>query len=336
MRSKNVLLVGGAGYIGLNIAILLYSKNYNLFMIDNLSNSKKKYIELLKSKLGIRFIFKKMDARNTTALHKLIKNQNINSIIHLAGYKNAEQSMLNPSFYYFNNVSSTVSILRAIKNTKCHNVIFSSSACVYGNPNKNPIKENAPLNFENIYGHTKLVSEEIIKFYASNQNKVKYAILRYFNPIGSDKSNLIGDSPKDASNNLMPNILTAYRKKNKKIKIYGKNYSTKDGTCVRDYIHIDDLSLGHSYALKKLEKASKSFTVNLGTGKGHSVLEVINTFNNVNNVNIRYSFDKKRKGDVPAYYADSKKANKFLRWKAKKSLKDMCKSAFNFEEIKNY
>ena len=329
MQNKNVLLIGGAGYIGLHVAILLFSKGYKISIVDNFSNSKKKYIKIINKSLGIKLNVHNFNAINRQKLKSVIINNKINFIMHFAGFKSAEESMLNPDKYYLNNIKSTINILRVMEETKCKNILFSSSACIYGKPNKNPINENEELKFENVYGHTKLVSEELIKSAINPKKKYNYAILRYFNPIGAHSSGLIGDDQKKNFNNLIPNIIKSL-KGNCKIKIFGKNFNSHDGTCVRDYVHVEDIAYGHYLSLKKIRSDNESFTINLGTGIGYSVLDVIDTFNKVNETKIKYEFKSARKGDVDIYYASPKKANKYLKWKAKKNLAEMCKSSFNF------
>ena len=330
MKVKNVLLLGGAGYIGTHAAVYLSNNNYKVSIVDNFSNSKKKYINRMEKITKNKVDIHNFDIKNSKKLTNLIKNNRVESVIHFAAFKSAEESMINPHKYYSNNINCTLSLLKAVSNSNCRNILFSSSACIYGRPKKNPIAEFSDLNFENVYGHTKLISEEVIKSFLSIKNKKRFAILRYFNPIGSHKSGIIGDDPLLESNNLMPNILKTLGKNNKKIKVYGNNYPTKDGTCIRDYIHIQDLVEGHFLALKKLEESDNNFTINLGTGQGYSVLDVINKFNIANNTQVDFVYHPKRKGDVDSYYSDVKKAKKLLTWKASRSLESMCRSAYKF------
>ncbi|WP_440915364.1 UDP-glucose 4-epimerase GalE [Candidatus Pelagibacter sp.] len=321
----NLLITGGLGYIGAHLAVELLKSNANVFILDDLSNSKiqkKKNIEKL-SKKKIKFI--KNDLSNYKILSKILKKNKIHTVFHLAGSKAVNESFFKPYKYYLNNSFKTMQLLRAMHESDVNNIIFSSSATVYGVKNKNGIKEDGYLEPINPYGTSKLISEKLIIDQSKIKKKFNYIILRYFNPIGYHPSGLLSD---DKSNdNLVPNLINKLRLK-KPFLIYGRDYDTKDGTAIRDYIHINDLISAHVSSLKYLYK-NKNEIFNVGTGKGYSVLEILKTFDKVLNRKITKKFVKRRKGDPAIIYCSNLRIKKKLNWRPMHNLKDMCKYALN-------
>jgi UDP-glucose 4-epimerase len=319
----NLLVTGGLGYIGAHLSVELLKARINLFLLDDLSNSKilkKKNIEKL-SKKKITFI--KNDLSDYKKLSKILKNYKIDAVFHLAGSKSVNESFSKSYEYYLNNSFRTLQLLRAMHDSKVNKIIFSSSATVYGIKNKNGIKENANLEAINPYGTSKLISEKLIIDQSKIYKNFNYIILRYFNPIGYHPSGLLSD---DKSNdNLVPNLLNKLKLK-KPFLIYGSDYKTKDGTPVRDYIHINDLISAHVLCLKYINKI-KNEIFNVGTGKGYSVLEILKTFNKVLNKKIQTKFVKRRKGDPAIIYCSNTKIKQKLKWKPIHSLSDMCQHA---------
>ena len=325
---KNILVTGGLGFIGSHTVVELCKNNYNVIIIDNLSNSNIDVLDKLKKITKKEIIFYEDDVCNKEALKKIFKKEKIDAVIHFAGFKAVGESVEKPLKYYRNNLDSTLSLLEVMDEFACYNLIFSSSATVYGKPKSLPIKEDFPLSTTNPYGTTKLFIEHILEdLYASN-NKWNITILRYFNPIGADKSGLIGENPKDIPNNLMPYILKVVTKELPVLRIFGNDYDTVDGTGVRDYIHVSDLAYGHVLALKNKKEGLKIY--NLGTGHGTSVLELVKTFEKVNNVKVNREITKRRPGDIDACFASCDKAFKELGFKAKYDVEEMCLDAYNF------
>ena len=327
-----ILLTGGLGYIGSHTAIELLENGYELIIIDNLSNSKievKDRIEKITNKKIKCYIF---DVRDEKKLDKIFKKHKIESVIHFAGYKSVNESTKIPNNYYDNNINSTLTLLKVMKKYCVKNLVFSSSATVYGRAKSMPIHEDFPLSASNPYGRTKLFIEEILKDNFQADKSLNIAILRYFNPVGAHSSGLIGEDPNGIPNNLMPYITKVATKKLKILNIFGNDYPTKDGTCIRDFIHVCDLANGHLKALKKLETNCGLVIYNLGTGKGYSVFEMVNTFNKACKVKINYQFAPRREGDIDCCYASAKKAEKELNFKATRTLEDMCLSSYLFEK----
>ncbi len=325
---KKVLVTGGLGFIGSHTVLELIKNNYEVVIVDNLSNSSIDVLDKLKKITGKDITFYENDVCDKKALKKIFKNEKIDGVLHFAGYKAVGESVLKPLMYYRNNVDSTLSLLEVMEEFGCYNLIFSSSATVYGNPKSLPIKEDFPLSTTNPYGTTKLFIEYILKDLYTSNNKWNITILRYFNPIGADKSGLIGENPRDIPNNLMPYIMKVATNELPILKIYGNDYNTVDGTGVRDYIHVVDLAHGHVLALKNPKKGIKIY--NLGTGHGTSVLELVNTFEKVNNIEINKVIVERRPGDIDACYASCDKAYDELGFKATYSVDEMCRDAYNF------
>lgn len=328
----SILLTGGLGYIGSHTAVELLQKNEDIIIVDNLSNSKIETVEKLKKITGKNFKFVKADLKDFKATEKLFKKHNISAIVHFAGLKAVGESVQIPVEYYENNLMSTLNLLKCMKKYKVNNLVFSSSATVYGVNQTMPLKEDFPTGATNPYGRTKLFIEEILKdCHIANPN-LNIAILRYFNPIGAHESGLIGEDPNGIPNNLMPYITRVATGKLKELSIFGNDYPTKDGTGVRDYIHVCDLANGHVLALEKLKENPGVFICNLGTGNGFSVLEIVNTFNAVNGNLVKYKFAERRPGDIAICYADTTKAKNELNFTVTRTLQDMCKSSYEFEK----
>ena len=323
-----ILVTGGLGYIGSHTVIELIKNNYEVVIIDNLSNSKIKVLDKLKKITGKEIKFYREDVCNKEALRKIFKENNIDGVIHFAGYKAVGESVLKPLMYYRNNIDSTLSLLEIMEEYRVYKIIFSSSATVYGKPESLPIYEDFPLSTTNPYGTTKLFIENILNDLYISNNKWNITILRYFNPIGADKSGLIGEDPNGIPNNLMPYIVKVATGKLPCLNVYGNDYDTIDGTGVRDYIHVCDLARGHVLALENSIGGLKIY--NLGTGHGTSVLELVNTFERVNNVKVNKKIAERRPGDVDACFASCEKAFNELGFKAEKTIEDMCRDAYNF------
>ena len=326
-----ILLTGGLGYIGSHAAVELLESGYDVAIIDNLSNSKEDVKEKIERIAGKKVSFYKGDVRDYSLLTKIAKENKIEAIMHFAGYKAVGESVKKPLDYYDNNINCTLALLRLMKEFEIKNLVFSSSATVYGQAKTMPIYEDFPVTATNPYGRTKLFIEEILKDEYIADNSLNIALLRYFNPIGAHKSGLIGEDPNGIPNNLMPYITKVATGKLEKLSIFGNDYNTKDGTGVRDYIHVCDLAEGHVKALKKLEKNPGLVVYNLGTGVGYSVLEIVNTFNEVCGNKVKYEIVDRRPGDIDICYASPEKAEKELGFKAKRTLKEMCESSYYYE-----
>ena len=327
-----ILVTGGTGYIGSHTVVELLDNNYEVVIIDNLVNSKEDVIDKIEKITNKKVKFYKEDLRNKDALDKIFKKEKIDAVIHFAGLKAVGESVEKPLLYYENNLDSTLTLLEVMNENNCKKIVFSSSATVYGSPKKLPIKEDFPLSTTNPYGTTKLMIEHILQDMYVSDNNWSIIILRYFNPIGAHRSGLIGENPNGIPNNLMPYIVKVANKELKELKVFGNDYDTKDGTGVRDYIHVVDLAKGHIKALNKTDDNGVHI-YNLGTGNGYSVLEIVNTFKKVNNIDIPYIIAPRRSGDIASCYADPSKAKKELNWEAEFGIEDMCKDAYNF--IKN-
>ena len=327
-----VLLTGGLGYIGSHTAVELLNNGYDVEILDNLYNSNIKTKNKIKKITGKDVKFYKVDLLNFKKLDEVFKTGNFDAVIHFAGLKAVGESSKKPLLYYENNISGTINLLKVMQKYNVNKLVFSSSACVYSDKNKAPFKEDAILNPINPYGRTKLFIEEIIKDFCSASPNFKAIILRYFNPIGAHESGLIGENPNGIPNNLMPYITRVAFGKLKELSIFGNDYNTKDGTGVRDYIHVVDLANGHLAALKTIDKLNGYEIYNLGTGQGYSVLEVVNTFNKVCGNKVKYKFVERRAGDAEIVYACPEKAKKELNFKTTKTLEEMCYSSYNFEK----
>ena len=325
-----VLLTGSCGYIGSHTLVELLDRGYEVVGIDNFSNSKREVIDNIKKITGKDFVFYEGDVCDKTILEKIFNENKIDIVIHFAGYKAVGESTLKPLMYYRNNIDSTLSLLEVMDEYNCHNFIFSSSATVYGKPHTLPIKENFPLSTTNPYGTTKLTIEYILKDLYKSNNDWNIVILRYFNPVGAHKSGLIGENPNVIPNNLMPYIVKVANKEYDHLNVFGNDYDTPDGTGVRDYIHVVDLAVGHIKAIDDILNNCGLDIFNLGTGNGYSVLDIVNSFEKVNNVEVPYEIKPRRDGDIDACYADPTYAYEKLGFKASHSLDDMCKDSYNY------
>ena len=327
-----ILLTGGLGYIGSHTAVELLNNNYDVVIIDNLSNSKIETKTKIETISGKAITFYKGDVRNAELLAKIFSNHDIESVIHFAGYKAVGESTQKPLEYYDNNINSTLVLLDVMRKFGVKNLVFSSSATVYGRAKSMPIYEDFELSASNPYGRTKLFIEEILRDYFYADSSLNIAILRYFNPVGAHPSGLIGEDPNGIPNNLMPYITRVATGKLQKLSIFGNDYPTKDGTGVRDFIHVCDLANGHVKAVQKLETNCGLVTYNLGTGVGYSVLDIVNSFIKTCDVDVPYTFAPRRPGDIDTCYASPEKAERELGFKATRTLDDMCKSSYNFEK----
>lgn len=322
-----ILVTGGLGYIGSHTVVELCDNNYDVVIIDNLSNSKIEVLNKLEQITGKKIKFYLGDVCDKSILNEIFSNENIDKVIHFAGFKAVGESVLNPLKYYQNNLETTISLLEIMEKYNVYDIVFSSTATVYGNPEVLPVKEDFPLSTTNPYATTKLFIERILKDLYISNNKWNVTILRYFNPIGSHKSYLIGEDPNGIPNNLMPYIVKVSVGELDVLSVFGDDYNTPDGTGVRDYIHVCDLAKGHVLALSKM-KGYKYY--NLGTGKGTSVLELVHAFEKANNVKINKKITERRPGDVDIYYADTKKALDELGFKTEYDIIDMCKDSYNY------
>lgn len=330
-----ILVTGGCGYIGSHTCVELLDANYEVVIIDNLSNSKEDVIEKIKTITNKNIKFYKGAVQDKELLSNIFTNENIDAVIHFAGLKAVGESVEKPLIYYRNNLDSTITLLEVMNEFNCKKLVFSSSATVYGNPASLPIKEDFPLSTTNPYGSTKLFIENILRDLYTSDNTWSIAILRYFNPVGAHKSSLIGEDPNGIPNNLMPYIVKVANKELDHLNVFGNDYDTVDGTGVRDYIHVVDLAKGHLKAIEKIKNTNICDAYNLGTGTGYSVLEMVEAFKKVNNIEVPYEIVKRRPGDISACYADPKKALKDLNWQAEKTLEDMVKSAYDYVSKNN-
>ena len=326
----SVLVTGGAGFIGTHTCVELLNNNEEIVVVDNLSNSKFEAIKRVEELTGKKIKFYKVDLLDEALLQKVFDENTIESVIHFAGLKAVGESVEKPLLYYQNNVSGTTILLKVMSKYNIKKIVFSSSATVYGTPKEVPIKEDFPLSTANPYGTTKLMIEQILEDVYNSDNEWSIALLRYFNPIGAHKSGKIGENPNGIPNNIMPRLLNVALGKVDSLTVYGNDYPTKDGTGVRDYIHITDLSIGHLKALERIRKQKGIDSYNLGTGIGYSVFEIINTFEKSTGVKLKYHITPRRPGDIAEYFSDPTKAKKLLGWEAKLDLAQMCTDAWNF------
>ncbi len=340
--NNNILVTGGAGYIGSHTCVELLEADYNVTVIDNLSNSKIRSIERIETITGKTLNFYQLDIRDKAALATVFAKENFDSVIHFAGLKAVGESCLRPLAYYDNNFCGTVALTEVMAEAGVHKLVFSSSATVYGDPHAVPIVENFPLAATNPYGRTKLMIEDLLRDIAATDalsevtTPWKIALLRYFNPIGAHQSGLIGEDPNGIPNNLMPYISQVAIGRLQRLSVFGDDYPTSDGTGVRDYIHVVDLAQGHLKALQALAEPRFSRGVcrafNLGTGKGYSVLELIETFERVTGKKIDYKIAPRRSGDIAECYADPGFALQELKWQARKNLADMVADSWRWQQ----
>lgn len=327
----NILVTGGAGYIGSHTCLELLNANYEVIVVDNLDNSKKEAVRRVEKITGRKLSFYKLDLLNKSDLEEVFEKHAIDSVIHFAGYKAVGESVEKPLAYYHNNITGTLHLCEVMQAAGVRNLVFSSSATVYGDPESVPIKEDFPLSATNPYGRTKLFIEEILRDLNTAETDWNIALLRYFNPVGAHASGKIGEDPNDIPNNLMPYISQVAVGKLEQLSIFGDDYPTKDGTGVRDYIHVVDLAIGHLKALEKLEEDPGLLTYNLGTGEGYSVLEVVKAFEKATGQEIPYQITGRRAGDIAECYADPSKARRELGWQAERNLEDMCRDVWKWQ-----
>lgn len=331
---KNILVAGGAGYIGSHTVVELVNAGYNPIIVDNLSNSKEESIKRVEQIINKKLTFIKADVLDKDAIRAIFKEYKIDAVINFAGFKAVGESCQKPIEYYHNNIGGLIALVEVMREFNCKNLVFSSSATVYGDPESVPIKEDAKLRTTNPYGSTKLFIEYILKDICKADSSWNVAILRYFNPVGAHESGLIGEDPNGIPNNLCPYITKVAVGKLDCLNIFGNDYDTIDGTGVRDFIHVVDLSKGHVLAVNKILENSGLVIVNLGTGTGYSVLEMVNAFSKALGKEIPYKFAPRRPGDIGTCYSDPSKAYEVLGFKAEKTLDDMCRDALNFQ-LKN-
>ena len=327
-----VLVTGGAGFIGSHTAVELLNAGKEIVILDNFSNSKPQSLEAIKKITGKDFKFYEMDYLDREKLEKVFEENEIDSVLNFAGFKAVGESVEKPIEYYTNNISGALVLLDTMKKYGVKKFVFSSSATVYGEPERIPITEDCKTGgTTNPYGTSKLFIEQILKDIYNSDNTWDIAILRYFNPVGAHESGLIGEEPQGIPNNLMPYVVRVAAGKLKELSVFGNDYDTPDGTGVRDYIHVVDLAKGHIKALEKLEKEGKGlFIYNLGTGKGYSVLDMVKAFEKSTGKKVAYKIAPRRAGDIATCYSDPTKAKEELGWKATKTLDEMCKDSWNF------
>lgn len=328
-----ILVTGGAGFIGSETVIALIEKGYEVSIVDNLYNSKKEVLNRIKTLTGVMPTFYEIDCCDMASFRKVFEAEHFDAVIHFAGLKAVGESVAKPVEYYSNNLISTCNLLTLMKEFNVKKLVFSSSATVYGVPDRVPLKETDPVkSATNPYGETKVMIERIITDYCAADKSMNAVLLRYFNPIGAHPSGLLGEDPNGIPNNLMPYICQVAIGKLKCLKVYGDDYPTPDGSGIRDYIHVVDLALGHVATIKKLEENPGLVIYNLGTGKGTSVLEMISAFEKATGVKIPYEIVGRRAGDVAENYAECDKAKNELGWVAKYNVIDACRDAYNFQK----
>ncbi|MGM9882450.1 MAG: UDP-glucose 4-epimerase GalE [Bacilli bacterium] len=326
-----ILVTGGTGFIGSHTVVELLNSNYEVVVIDNLSNSKIEVIDKIKEITSKEVTFYEGDVCDKSLLEKVFKENNIDAVIHFAGYKAVGESVKKPLMYYRNNIDSTLTLCEVMNEYNVKNIVFSSSATVYGTPKSLPIKEDFEVNHAtNPYGETKIIIERILNDIYIADNNWNIALLRYFNPIGAHKSGLIGENPNDIPNNLMPYIVKVASGELKELSIFGNDYDTIDGTGVRDYIHVVDLAKAHIKAVEWTFKNEGIDAFNLGTGKGYSVLELVEAFKKYNHVDVPYKIVGRREGDIASCYADVSYAKEKLNWSSTLDIEEMVKDAYNY------
>ena len=327
----NVLVTGGAGYIGSHTVVELQKAGHHVCIVDDLSNARADVIDRIETITGMSPVFEQINCTDKVKIRQIFEKWPVDAVIHFAGFKAVNESIQKPLKYYRNNLDSTMTLLEVMEETGCNKFIFSSSATVYGPFNPYPYKEDMPaIQSSCPYGWTKVMSERILMDYATAHPDFSVILLRYFNPIGAHESGLLGDDPNGIPNNLMPYIGRVAAGQLEKLTIFGNDYPTPDGTCQRDYIHVVDLAIGHLKALKYIEEHRGIEAINLGTGHGVSVLELVHAFEKVNRVKVPYIIGSRRDGDLPAVWADATKAKELLHWEATHTIEDMCESVWRF------
>ena len=329
---SGILLTGGAGYIGSHTYVALAKSGYRPVILDDFSNSSPAVLDRLRRLTGQPVLYERGNVADIALMQDLILRHRIDAVIHFAGFKAVGESVAQPLKYYVNNLGGMFGLLQAMKATDCLTLVFSSSATVYGDPASVPITEEFPRQHTNPYGHTKLVIEDMLATLSVADTAWRLGVLRYFNPVGAHPSGLIGEDPAGPPNNLMPYVAQVAVGRRPYLNVYGNDYATPDGTGVRDYIHVQDLAQGHVAAVQALLGKGESFTVNLGTGQGHSVLEVVRAFEQASGRPVPYQFAPRRAGDVAQCYADSTHAERLFGWRATHSLADMCVDTWRWQQ----
>ena len=328
-----ILVTGGAGYIGSHTCVQLMKEGHEVVVVDNLKNSHAKAVERIRQLAGKDFPFYQLDVTDEAALEKVFEQHEIDCAIHFAGLKAVGESVCIPLEYYRNNLDSTLTLCKVMSRHSVKRLIFSSSATVYQAGLPMPVDETAPLGCTNPYGWTKFMCEQILRDLYVSDPEWSIVLLRYFNPIGADPSGLIGEDPAGTPNNLLPYITQTALGRLKKLKVHGDDYNTVDGTGVRDYIHVVDLAKGHVAALQYAQKHKGCEAINLGTGKGYSVMQIVKAFEAVNDIQVPYEVGPRRPGDVATVFANPVKADTLLNWKAEKTLEDMCRDSWRWQTM---
>jgi len=330
---KNIFITGGLGYIGSHTCVVLTEAGFKVSIIDNLSNSHLNVLDRIELISGVRPTFYEGDIRDRPFLDDIFSSQNFDAVIHFAGLKAVGESVDKPLEYYDNNVGGSVSLLIAMKKAEINNLVFSSSATVYGDPHTVPIQEDFPCSTTNPYGSSKLIIENILADLSAAEPEWSIGRLRYFNPVGAHKGGMIGEDPKGIPNNLMPYIAQVAAGRREKLSVFGGDYPTPDGSGVRDYIHVMDLAEGHLAALRYCDANQGLLTVNLGTGQGFSVIQMIETFERITGQSVPFEIVERRPGDIAQCWADPSLANRVLGWNAVRSLDDMCADAWRWQHM---
>ncbi|WP_407385978.1 UDP-glucose 4-epimerase GalE [Ruminococcus sp.] len=327
-----VLLTGGAGYIGSHTAVEMIEAGYEVVIADNFDNSSPKVLDRIETITGVRPVLYELDVADNAAVEAMFAKENFDAVVHFAGLKAVGESCAIPVRYYRNNIDTTLTLLEVMKEHGVHNIVFSSSATVYGIPEEVPLREGMPTSCTNPYGWTKYMNEQILTDAATADKELSVVLLRYFNPIGAHQSGLIGENPNGIPNNLMPYITQVAVGKLERLGVFGNDYPTPDGTGVRDYIHVVDLAQGHVKAIKYAAEHKGTEIFNLGTGTGYSVLDIVNAFMRVNDIEIPYDIKPRRPGDIAECYADPAKAKEGLGWTAKYGIDEMCRDSWNWQK----
>jgi UDP-glucose 4-epimerase len=330
---KTILVTGAAGYIGSHTCVELLSAGYSVVAIDNLCNSSPESIRRVERITGRVVPFYEADVRDRLALNALLRTHAIDAVIHFAGLKAVGESVREPLAYFENNVGGTVTLLQALAEAGVKRFLFSSSATVYGDPEEVPIRETARLSVTNPYGRSKLMVEQMLEDLGKSDASWTIGALRYFNPVGAHPSGLIGEDPRGVPNNLMPYISQVAVGRRERLSVFGNDYPTPDGTGIRDYIHVVDLARGHLAALTSMFRSGRSFTINLGTGRGYSVLEMVRAFEAASGRKVPYEIAERRPGDIAVCYADPKQAWEVLDWRARKGLEEMCADHWRWQSM---
>ncbi len=327
----SILITGGAGYIGSHTCVCLLESGYDIVVIDNYDNSDPEAIRRVKQITKADFPAYEIDCRDTDGICAIMKKHSVDCVIHFAGLKAVGESVAHPVEYYDNNLQSTVSLIKAMERENVKRLIFSSSATVYSEHNKMPLTEDSLRGCTNPYGWTKYMNEQILRDVSAARPDWSVVLLRYFNPVGAHESGMIGEDPNGTPNNLMPFISQTAIGRRERLTVHGNDYNTPDGTCVRDYIHVCDLARGHVAAARRAESFTGCDAINLGTGAGCSVLDMVKAFAEVNGVKVPYVIGPRRPGDIATVYSDPSKAEKVLGWKAEKTIEDMCRDQWNWQ-----